>query len=271
MASNLSNFSERNIIIYQLLNQMFFCAVVHKFLLWRLKLRACTYHILHHCSKRIHTESRIFVPAFSSFWESLCLSLGKTANHCPTFELVRVFVWRSVENSMKRTPLASALSCKSPQQRSCCSFPGLIPKYIQLLSQTVCKSALGVVFPKILSLYNCSISSSVNRSALFGLLPFPMDFNCFCFFFKISWTLINSLSFNTVLQKGSDWGRFVFLAVFFPNAQHKFFCQLVHLVWGNFLDFTIHVFAFKKLLTQFQIVKRFSLSVYIFLFFAKCF
>jgi hypothetical protein len=73
------------------------------------------------------------------------------------------------------------------------------------------------------------------------------------------------------LQKGSDWGRFVFLAVFFPNAQHKFFCQLVHLVWGNFLDFTIHVFAFKKLLTQFQIVKRFSLSVYVFLFFLNVF
>ena len=38
------------------------------------------------------------------------------------------------------------------------------------------------------------MSSSDNGSAAFGRFPVPTDFNCFCFFFKISWTSWNSLS-----------------------------------------------------------------------------
>ena len=58
------------------------------------------------------------------------------------FSPVRVFVCLSMLNSMKRFLSESVFNCKSPQQRSLCSFPGLIPKNVQFFIQRVFNRAL---------------------------------------------------------------------------------------------------------------------------------
>ena len=102
-----------------------------------------------------------------------------------------VFVCLSVEYSRYSLPWQSVLRTTSPQLRSLCSFPPLIPECKQLLNHSVLMSAWGERIPMTPFLKSRSISSRSRLAASRGLFPLPSLFSCFCFDFNASHVLAN--------------------------------------------------------------------------------
>ena len=102
-----------------------------------------------------------------------------------------VFVCLSVEYSRYSLPWQSVLRTTSPQLRSLCSFPPLIPECKQLLNHSVLMSAWGEWIPMTPFLKSRSISSRSRLAASRGLFPLPSLFSCFCFDFNASHVLAN--------------------------------------------------------------------------------
>ena len=80
-----------------------------------------------------------------------------------------------------------------PQQRSRCSLPPLLLKWVVLLNHNVLSIASGVSLPSWPLRYNSSTSESVSEREAFGLLPVLEDFRTFCFAFRTSWVPANSM------------------------------------------------------------------------------
>ena len=91
------------------------------------------------------------------------------------------------------------LLIESPQQRSRCSLPPLMPKWVVLLNHNVSSIAYGISLPSCQwpLRYNSSTSESVSEREAFGFLLFPEDFRAFCFSFRTSGVPANSMELTT--------------------------------------------------------------------------
>ena len=97
----------------------------------------------HHACGPVLFVSQVGVDEAAIFVTLVSVHFRFLLSNIRGFLPVRVFVCLSMLNSMKWFPSESVFNCKSPQQRSLCSFPGLIPNNVQLFIQWVFNRALG--------------------------------------------------------------------------------------------------------------------------------